>query len=183
MESEGDTSLLPASPFETRRSAVPKKYIRNVEAEGSSPFTSIKESPGQWAEGGSPPVRSEVPKRAAVTLRDLIGLVVASRLTGSGWQRREEVEACGEPALWTSSQAGGGDCGCLSTPARGPHTAPTSPKSWPWWLSPNGISPTCCQQTTPNGRSNPRRALRSEGCAATSGLSAGRKPRRPGNRE
>ena len=118
-----------------------------------------------------------------MTLRDLIGLIVVSRRTGSGWQRREEVEACGEPALSTSSRAVGGDCGCLSTPAGGPRTAPTSPKSWPSWLSPDGISPTCCQQTTPNRPSSSRRALRSEGCAATSGLSAGRRPRRPGDRE
>ena len=40
MEPEGDTSLLPATSLERPRSAVPKKCIRNVEAEGSNPFTS-----------------------------------------------------------------------------------------------------------------------------------------------
>jgi hypothetical protein len=40
MESEGNTSLLPACSFERGRSAVPKKYIRNVEAVGSNPITS-----------------------------------------------------------------------------------------------------------------------------------------------
>ncbi len=42
MESDGDTSLLPASSFERRRSAVPKNYIRNVEAVGSNPITSTR---------------------------------------------------------------------------------------------------------------------------------------------
>jgi len=40
MESEGTTAFLPAYSLERRRSAVPKKYVRNVEAEGSNPFTS-----------------------------------------------------------------------------------------------------------------------------------------------
>jgi hypothetical protein len=47
MESEGDTSLLPACSFERRRSAVPTTYIRNVEAVGSNPFTSTGQSPVQ----------------------------------------------------------------------------------------------------------------------------------------
>ena len=32
-----------------------ERYVRNVEAEGSSPFTSTRESPAQRTEGGSPP--------------------------------------------------------------------------------------------------------------------------------
>ena len=33
-----------------------------------------------------------------MTYRDLIGRMVVSRPTGSGWQKREEVEACGAQA-------------------------------------------------------------------------------------
>ena len=40
MEGEGAPALLPATLSETPRSEGPKKYIRNVEAEGSNPFTS-----------------------------------------------------------------------------------------------------------------------------------------------
>jgi hypothetical protein len=40
MGTEGNKSLLPATSSENTRSEVPKTYIRNVEAEGSNPFTS-----------------------------------------------------------------------------------------------------------------------------------------------
>jgi hypothetical protein len=53
MEPEGDTSFLPASSLERPRSAVPKKYIRNVEAEGSNPFTSTR-GPVQGLGSGIP---------------------------------------------------------------------------------------------------------------------------------
>ena len=51
-----DRTPLLTSYFLTHR-AVDNRliYVRNVEAEGSSPFTSTEESPGQGAEGGSSP--------------------------------------------------------------------------------------------------------------------------------
>ena len=51
---EGTTNLLPGALLKRPLSGGPKDYFRNVEAEGSSPFTSTKESPGQRTEGGSP---------------------------------------------------------------------------------------------------------------------------------
>ena len=42
MEREGAIALPPAPLSETPRSEGPKKYIRNVEAVGSSPITSTK---------------------------------------------------------------------------------------------------------------------------------------------
>jgi hypothetical protein len=42
MEREGTKAFRPAPLSETPRSEGPKKYIRNVEAEASSPFTSTK---------------------------------------------------------------------------------------------------------------------------------------------
>jgi hypothetical protein len=47
MERKGAIALLPAPLSETPRSEGPKKYIRNVEAEGSNPFTSTGMIPGQ----------------------------------------------------------------------------------------------------------------------------------------
>jgi len=40
MGCEGAIVLLPGPVLKTSRSEGPKKYIRNVEAEGSNPFTS-----------------------------------------------------------------------------------------------------------------------------------------------
>ena len=54
-EPEGLEMPLPGKFSERPWSKHREPDIRNVEAEGSSPFTSTKESPGQWAEGGSPP--------------------------------------------------------------------------------------------------------------------------------
>jgi hypothetical protein len=52
-EAEGPATLRPGSLLEDARSQGSKNYIRNVEAEGSSPFTSTK-SPGHMAKVGSP---------------------------------------------------------------------------------------------------------------------------------
>jgi hypothetical protein len=68
MEREGAIALLPAPLSETPRSEDPKKYIRNVEAVGSNPITSTKESPGQRTDGGSPRkvVRSKKGRRGGL---------------------------------------------------------------------------------------------------------------------
>jgi hypothetical protein len=62
-EFEGDMSPLPAPSFVRPWSAVPKNYIRNVEAVGSNPITST-EGPGQRAEGEIP-MKTGSLKRAA----------------------------------------------------------------------------------------------------------------------
>ncbi len=53
-ESEGIETPQPGMSSESTWSKHREPDIRNVEAEGSSPFTSTKESPGQRTEGGSP---------------------------------------------------------------------------------------------------------------------------------
>jgi hypothetical protein len=52
---EGIAAGLPGRSSESTWSEGSKNYIRNVEAEGSNPFTSTKESPGHRADGGSLP--------------------------------------------------------------------------------------------------------------------------------
>jgi hypothetical protein len=51
-EPEGDPSLLPASSFERPWSERRDPYFRNVEAEGSNPFTST--GPKSLVRGGFP---------------------------------------------------------------------------------------------------------------------------------
>ena len=65
---EGRSAVGPGRSSNRAWSEGPKNYIRNVEAEGSSPFTSTK-SPGQRLESGIPQDHILVD----VTLRDLIG--------------------------------------------------------------------------------------------------------------
>ena len=67
-EPEGIATLLPGKSSERTWSKHREPDIRNVEAEGSSPFTSTK-SPGQRAKVGSPRIFIWV----EMTLRDLIG--------------------------------------------------------------------------------------------------------------
>jgi hypothetical protein len=76
MVHEGAVVPLPATLSETPWSEGSKNYIRNVEAEASSPFTSTKESPGQRTEGGIP--RKDT--RPEKGCRDLIGLAELGRL-------------------------------------------------------------------------------------------------------
>ena len=54
-EPEGIATPPPGNSSERAWSKRREPDIRNVEAEGSNPFTSTKESPGHRTEGGSPP--------------------------------------------------------------------------------------------------------------------------------
>ena len=57
----------PGKYSERPRSKHREPDIRNVEAVGSNPITSTKESPVQWTDGGSPVNDHEAPKGVGVT--------------------------------------------------------------------------------------------------------------------
>ena len=68
-EAEGAETPSPGKSLERAWSKHREPDIRNVEAEGSSPFTSTRKSPGHRA--GVESVKTRPQKRAGVSLRGL----------------------------------------------------------------------------------------------------------------